>query len=281
MKEISLLEMLKSGVHFGHQTAKWHPKMKPYIFTARNGVHIINLEITAAKLEEALEFVKKTAQNGGLVLFLGTKRQAKDIIAKYAKECGMPFITEKWLGGTFTNYVNVSKLVARLKDLRNKFGSGEIKKYSKKERSVYQREMDKLEKLVGGMENMNKLPEAMFVIDIKEENTAVREAIKKGIPVVAMVDTNVDPGKVTYPIPGNDDATKSIELFSGLIAEAVKEGQSEKMIKPEPKKEADDKPEAKPKTKEDEVKVKEDVKKNIENIEEQEKEVAASQALKS
>ena len=126
MKEVTLLELLESGVHFGHQTSKWHPKMKPYIFTARNGVHILNLEITAAKLKEALDFIKETAQNGGLVLFLGTKRQAKDIVKKYAQACGMPYITDKWLGGTFTNFSNVIKLVARLKDLRNKFQSGEI-----------------------------------------------------------------------------------------------------------------------------------------------------------
>ncbi|MBU1149155.1 30S ribosomal protein S2 [Patescibacteria group bacterium] len=277
MKEVSLLDMLKSGVHFGHQTSKWHPKMKPYIFSARNGVHIINLEISAAKLQEAVEYVTKLVADGEQILFLGTKRQAKPIIIKHAKEAGMPYIADKWLGGTFTNFKNIFKLVSRLKDLRGKFQSGEIKKYSKKERSVYQSEMEKLERLVGGIENMSKLPAAIFIIDTKEERTAVREARKKGIPIIAIADTNIDPNQIDYPMPGNDDATKSIELFTSAIAEAVKDSQTKKETKPAPssKKETEAEP------KKSEVKVKEDLRENIASIEEEEKEVTASQALKS
>ncbi len=269
MKEVSLLDLLKSGVHFGHQTSKWHPKMKPFIFTARNGVHIINLEITVTKLQEAAEFVASIAEKGGQVLFLGTKRQAKSIVDKYAKECSMPYITEKWLGGTFTNFSNIIKLVTRLKDLRGKFESGEIKKYSKKERSVYQSEMNKLEGLVGGIEKMTKIPEAMFLVDAKEEKTAVREARKKGIPIIAITDTNVDPNLIDYPIPGNDDATKSIELLTSAIAEAIKSGQSDKGEKKAP---------AEEKTETD--KIKEDTDKNTAAVEEKKKEISPAKVSK-
>lgn len=287
MREITLLELLKSGVHFGHQTSKWHPKMKPYIYSSRNGVHIINLEITAAKLKEALDFVEEIVSQGGLILFLGSKRQAKEIVSKHAKDCGMPYLNEKWLGGTFTNFSNISKLVKKLKELRGEFQSGEIEKYSKKERSVFHVELEKLERLIGGIENMDKLPSAIYVIDTKQEKTAVRESRKKGVTVVAIADTNVDPNLIDYPIPGNDDATKSIELLTSLIAEAVKAGQAkaektqaetkkketakaEKEAKAEKKAKAE-KEDVKVKEKED-IKVKEEVEKNIQQIEEEEKE---------
>jgi len=306
MREITLLELLKSGVHFGHQTSKWHPKMKPYIFSSRNGVHIINLEITAAKLKEALDFVEEIVSQGGLILFLGSKRQAKEIVSKYAKDCGMPYMTEKWLGGTFTNFSTISKLVIKLKKLRSEFQSGEIKKYSKKERSVIHVKLEKLERLVGGIENMDKLPSAVYVVDIKQEKTAVRESRKKGVAVVAIADTNVDPTLIDHPIPGNDDATKSIELITSLICEAVKDGQAkaekkqvetekkEKVMEEKPAKGAVSQPKAdkslagaktsdgkETKAKKEGIKVKKEAEKNIQKIEEEEKEVTASQALKS
>jgi len=225
MPEIpSLLEMLKAGVHFGHQISKWHPKMKPYIFTSRNGVHIINLEETQVKLKEALEFVKKNAENGGILLFVGSKKQARSIIEKYAKECGMPYIKERWLGGMITNFSVISKLLRKFKDLKKKRDTGELEKYTKKEQLGFKRKIEDLDKIIGGIENLEKIPEAIFILDIRNEKTAFTEAKKKSIPIVAVCDTNVDPTGVDYIIPANDDATKSIELIVKLIAEAVKEG---------------------------------------------------------
>lgn len=191
----------------------------------------------------------------------------------------MPYITEKWLGGTFTNFSNVSKLVKQLKDFRDKFQTGEIKKYSKKERSVYQAKLSKLEKLVAGIENMGKVPAALFLIDVKEEKTAVKEARKKGVPIVAVVDTNVNPELIDYPIPGNDDATKSIELFAGVICEAVKEGQA--AMKSDEPVQVEEKPVSTKEKKSEEVAVKDNVSKNIKEIEEDEKEVTSDKALKS
>ena len=221
-----LIEMLKSGVHFGHQSSKRHPKMSPYIYTVRNQVHIIDLEQTAQKLKEALDFITKTAAAGGAVLFVSSKRQAKTVIEKYAKECAMPYINSRWLGGTLTNFGNIIKLTKKLKELEKKQDSGELEKYTKKEQLEFQREITRLKDLVGGIKEMVKVPEALFVVDIRKEKTAVKEAGKKGIPIVAMVDTNVNPEKIKYPIPANDDATKSIEMITGLVAEAVKEGQN-------------------------------------------------------
>ena len=223
-----LLTMLKSGVHFGHQLSKRHPKMEPYIFTAKSGFHIIDLEKTQRKLQEALEFVKKIVANGGTILFLGTKKQAQPIIAKYAKECGMPCITERWLGGTFTNFSQISLVIKRLTDLKEKKATGQLDKYTKKERLEFDREIEKLEKMVGGAETLIKAPDAVFICGAKKEKTAVNEAIKKNIPIIAMCDTNVNPEKINYPIPANDDAVKSIELIVGLISEAVNEGVKEK-----------------------------------------------------
>ncbi|PIY97083.1 MAG: 30S ribosomal protein S2 [Candidatus Kerfeldbacteria bacterium CG_4_10_14_0_8_um_filter_42_10] len=224
MKEVTLLDLLKNGVHFGHQKSRRHPKMEPHIFTVRNGVHIINLEKTLEKLIEALAFIKKTAQEGGQILFLGTKRQAKDIIKKHAQSCGMPYLTERWMGGLFTNFTNVSKLQKKLKKLEEERQSGELEKYTKKERSKFEKEIEKLDRLVGGIKDMRSLPNAIFVVDIREEKTAIQEASKKKVPIVAMVDTNTNPDPISYVIPANDDATKSIEYITGLVAEAVNEG---------------------------------------------------------
>ena len=222
-----LLEMLKSGVHFGHQSSKRYPKMKSFIHTTRHQIDIIDLEKTAQKLKEALNFVKETASTGGVVLFISSKKQAKPIIKKYAGECNMPFISSRWLGGTFTNFGSIIGLTKKLKELEGKEKSGELEKYTKKEQLDFKREITKLTELVGGIKEMAKLPEAVFVVDIKKEKTAVAEANKKNIPVIALTDTNVNPEKIKYPIPANDDATKSIEMITKLIAEAVNEGKTE------------------------------------------------------
>lgn len=223
-----LIEMIKAGVHFGHQSSKRYPKMEDYIHTTRNKIDIINLEKTAKALERALAFIKQTVAQGGTVLFISSKRQAKAIIEKYAAFTSMPYITSRWLGGTFTNFYSISQLVKKLKDLESKSEKGELEKYTKKEQLEFQREIVRLAELVGGLKPLTKLPEAVFIVDIKKEKTAVAEAIKKKIPIVALVDTNVNPELIQYPIPANDDATKSIELFTKLVAEAINEGKAEK-----------------------------------------------------
>jgi len=223
-----LLTMLKSGVHFGHQLSKRHPKMKPYIFMAKNGFHIINLEETQVMLPKALEFVTKVVANGGTILFLGTKKQAQKIMAQAALECEMPYIKERWLGGTITNFSAISKLIRKYNDLKDKKAKGEFKKYTKKEQLDFDREIEKLDRSVGGIYKLTRTPDAIFVVDVKKEKTAVAEALKKNIPIVALCDTNADPTKIDYPIPANDDAIKSIELMTKLITAAVKEGLSKR-----------------------------------------------------
>ncbi len=224
MREVTLLELLKSGVHFGHQKSRWHPKMKPYIYTERSGIHIINLEQTHQKLKEALRFVEETAQKGGVVLFIGTKKQSQGIIKKYAQACGMPYIVNRWIGGLFTNFPIVKKLIDKLTDLKDKQSSGELEKYTKKEKVSFKKKIEKLENLVGGISNLKKVPDAIFVVDLKIEKTAISEAVRKHVPIIAMTDSNTDPTKITYPIPANDDATKSIDLITSLISESVNEG---------------------------------------------------------
>lgn len=221
-----LAEMLEKGVHFGHQISKRHPKMQGYIHTSRNRIAIIDLEQTAVKLKEALSFVEQTASMGGVILFVSSKRQAKGLIREAAKSCGMPYINSRWLGGTFTNFSNIIKLAKKLKDLEQKQATGELEKYTKKEQLDFQREIIRLDELVGGIKEMLRMPEAIFVADIKKDETAVFEANKKKIPVVAMCDTNVNPSAVAYPIPANDDAVKAIEMICSLLAEAVNEGKS-------------------------------------------------------
>jgi len=223
-----LLTMLQSGVHFGHQLSKWNPKMKPYIFGQKQGFHIINLEETQVKLAEALAFVTKVVANGGTILFLGTKKQAQKIITAGAISCHMPYITERWVGGTITNFSAISKVIKKFKDLKDKRAKGELDKYTKKEKANFDREIEKLERMVGGIESLTKIPDAIFVCDIKKEKTGVAEANKKNMPIVAICDTNADPNSVTYPIPANDDATKSIALLTNLVVEAVNEGVKER-----------------------------------------------------
>ena len=226
MPEIpTLLEMLKCGMHFGHRTAKKHPKMDTYIFTQKSGVHIINLEETVKLLEKALDYVRETASKGGVILFIGTKKQAQTIIKKYALDCGMPYVTERWLGGTITNFDTIKKLFKKLKDLKQKEESGELaKKYNKKEHLNFKKEISKLEERVGGIQDLQKLPDAIFLLDLKKEKTALSEIKRKNIPVIAVCDTNVNVELIDYPIPANDDATKSIEMIARLVAEAVNEG---------------------------------------------------------
>lgn len=229
MKVPELLEMLKAGVHFGHQSSKKNPKMDEYVYTQRSQISIIDLEQTAKKLQEALNFAKKIASEGGVILFIASKKQAKSIVEEAAKSCSMPYITSRWLGGTFTNFGNIVKLPKKLKELEEKQKTGEFAKYTKKEQLNFSREVDRLKEMVEGIKEMPKLPDAVYVVDIKKEKTAVTESNSKGIPIVAITDTNVNPSKIKYPIPANDDAVKSIEMITKLMAEAINEGKNAKI----------------------------------------------------
>ncbi|EKD32691.1 MAG: Ribosomal protein S2 [uncultured bacterium] len=220
----SLVEMLEAGVHFGHRPTRWHPKMNKFIFGVRSDIHIINIEETQRMLERALNFVSDVASRGGNVLFVGTKKQAQPIIEKYAKEAGMPYVTNRWLGGTLTNFSEIKKLTRRFTDLKDKQVKGELKKYTKKEQLLFAREIDDMNIKVGGIEQMLKLPDAVFIADMKHEKTARDEAISSGVKIIALCDTNINPEQAQYPIPANDDSVKSIDLITRLIAEAVKEG---------------------------------------------------------
>lgn len=217
----SLEELLKSGVHFGHKTSKRYPKAARYIHTQRGGVHIIDLQKTVEGLQKALEFVEKTVKTGGVILFIGSKKQARGIVKEAAESCNMPYIIGRWLGGTFTNFDNIVKLTRKLEKMEKDEADGMWEVYTKKEQVTFKKEMNKLQENVGGIKLMKRLPKAIFVVDIKKENTAVSEAKKVGIPVIAMVDTNVNPDKVNYPIPANDDAVKSIEIISNLVADTI------------------------------------------------------------
>ncbi|MEK9130906.1 MAG: 30S ribosomal protein S2 [Patescibacteria group bacterium] len=219
-----LEEMLQAGVHFGHRSSRWHPKMQPYIFGVRNGVHITNLEETQKSLATALNFVAQVAARGSMVLFVGTKPQARGIIKKSAEEVGMPYITNRWLGGTLTNFGEIKRLIKKFLDLKDKEAKGELKKYTKKEQLWFSRDIEDMDRKVGGIQSMLSSPEAVFIVDIKAEKTALNEARQKGIKVIAMVDTNVNPTYVDFPIPANDDGVKSIELITRRLVEAIKEG---------------------------------------------------------
>jgi small subunit ribosomal protein S2 len=228
----SLEELLKRGVHFGHKTSKRYPKASVYIHGQRNGVNIIDLQKTVEGLTKALAFAEKVAKGGGLILFIGSKKQAKKIVFEAAQLAGMPYITGRWLGGTFTNFANVSKLVKKLEKLEKDEAEGGWEMYTKKEQVTFKKEMNKLLETVGGIKNMKKLPQAVFVIDIKKERTAVAEARKMKLPIIAMVDTNVNPELVDYPIPANDDAIKSIEIITNLLAETIKEAKGSSAVTP-------------------------------------------------
>lgn len=221
----SLLEMLKAGVHFGHKTSKWHPNMAPFIFGDRGGVHILNLELTQRKMEEAAEYLRKLGMEGGTVLFVGTKKQAQAVIKEKAMECGMPYVVQRWIGGTLTNFGTVRKRVERFIDLVKKRETGELKKYTKREQNEFDKEIETLRRKFEGLVKLDKMPSAIFLMDIKTEKTALQEATKKGIPIIAVCDTNVDPKGVNYVIPANDDAVKSVQMMVEFIAEAFKDGQ--------------------------------------------------------
>jgi len=220
----SIEEMLKSGMHFGHRTSKWHPKMAPFIFGQRAGVHIIDLQKTNVKLAEALAFITKIVAENKVILMVGTKDQVKNRLKAQALEVDMPYVNNRWIGGTLTNFAIVKHLIKTYVDLKEKKENGKLTKYTKKEQVDFDKQIKKLEIRVGGLTNMKKLPDAMFIWDIKKEKNALTEANKKGVPVVAVCDTNVNPDGVKYVIPSNDDAVKAIKLVLQLIGEAIKEG---------------------------------------------------------
>lgn len=221
-----LLDMMKSGVHFGHTTSRWHPKMEPYIFGVRQGIHIIDLEQTAKYLNQALDFIFDTVASGKDILWIGTKKQARDIVKKYAVETASPYVTNKWLGGTFTNFTVVQGLVKKLESLEEQRNSGKLEKYTKKEQLDFEREIERLEDLIGGIRTMKTLPGAVFMVDLKEDKTPRLESHKTGIPIVSVVDTNINPKNIDYLIPGNDDAIRSLELFCAQVAATITEARA-------------------------------------------------------
>lgn len=220
----SLIDMLKAGVHFGHLTSKWHPKMQPYIFSSRSGVHIINLEATRLQLEKALRFISDTVAAGGTVLYVGTKKQVSETIKKKAESVGMPYVHQRWIGGMLTNYSVISKMIKRHQELGQQLADKKLENITKKERLQVEREFKRLEEVVGGISKLSKIPDAIFMIDLKREKTALREANKVGVPIVALCDTNVNPEQVAYPIASNDDAVGALEMMVELVTEAIKEG---------------------------------------------------------
>lgn len=227
MEHPTLEQLLDAGVHFGHLSSRWNPKMSPYIFTTRNKIHVINLEKTLEKLKVALAYVRDTVAKGGTILFVGTKRQAKDEVKKAAESCGMPYVTIRWLGGTFTNYKTIQKTIKKLERLQRLRESPDFEtKYIKKERLLIEREIQKMQNLFAGIQSLKKLPEAIFAVDVNHDKIAVREAKSVGIKVIGLVDTNSDPEQIDYPIPSNDDAIKAISLMAELVAGAVNEGKT-------------------------------------------------------
>ena len=226
MSSVSMRQMLEAGVHFGHQTRYWNPKMAPYIFGERNKIHIINLEKSLPMFGDALAFVKNIVADGGTVLFVGTKRSARDAMREEAIRCGMPFVCQRWLGGTLTNFRTIRQSIKRLMRLEAQSADGTFEQLTKKEALGLRREMDKLEKSLGGIKEMGSLPDVMFLVDVEQEEIALKEAKKLGIPVVAIVDTNSSPEKVDFVVPGNDDAMRAIRLYAGGVADAVLEGKA-------------------------------------------------------
>ncbi len=224
MATVTLKALLEAGVHFGHRTKRWNPKMKPYIFTERNGVHIIDLQQTVSQLDHAYDFVRATVGRGGSVLFVGTKRQASEIIGVEAQRCNMPFINKRWLGGTLTNFRTIRARVEYMDDLERRREYGEFARLPKKEVLKLNEEMERLHQRVGGLRGLEKLPNALFVVDVRREELAVKEAMRLGIPIIAIVDTNCDPDPVEIVIPSNDDAIRAIKLMVGKMADAALEG---------------------------------------------------------
>ena len=230
MSVVTMKSLLEAGVHFGHQTRRWNPKMAEYIFTERNGIYIIDLQKTVKKVEEAYEFVKDVSANGGKVLFVGTKKQAQEAIESEAKRCGMYYVNQRWLGGMLTNYKTIKKRIDRLHELKEMEEKGIFEVLPKKEVMQLKHETERLEKFLGGIQDMGGLPDVLFVVDPRKERIAVNEAKILGIPVVAIVDTNCDPDEIDYVIPGNDDAIRAVKLLTGTIANAVIEGRQGEQI---------------------------------------------------
>lgn len=226
MKDISLMEMLKAGVHFGHKKSLWNPKMASYIYTTRNNIHILDLEKTKNKLSEALNFARDTAAKGGIVLFVGTKRQAKEEVRKAAESCGMPYVVTRWLGGTFTNFRTIQRTIKKMEKYEKMIADGEVKKYTKKEQLMIGREVEKMKTFFSGIKEMKKLPEAIFVLDTKYDHIPVEEARQSKVKVIGLVDTNADPTNINYIIPSNDDAIKVITFMAEVMADAVNDGKS-------------------------------------------------------
>jgi len=222
---VTMKALLETGVHFGHRTTKWNPKMKPYIFTARNDIHIIDLQQTLVNLNEYYDMIRNIAASGGIVLFVGTKRQAQDAVQREAERCKMPYVNKRWLGGTLTNWVTISRRIDTLKKLERRRDNGEFDLLPKKEQLILSRKIEKLQERLGGIRNMRRLPNLLIVIDTKREATAVKEANTLKIPVLALADTNSDPDEIDYIIPANDDAVRAIKLIIGALADAVIEGQ--------------------------------------------------------
>lgn len=224
MKKVDIIQLVEAGAHFGHLTRRWNPKMKPYIFMEKNGIHIIDLKKTQTFLTEAAEEIAKLVADGKKVLFVGTKKQAKNVIESEAKRCGQNWVSERWLGGMLTNFATIRKSVKRLSNIEKQETDGTFDKITKKERLFLTREKDKLKKVLEGVETMSKLPGALFIVDIKKESIAVQEAHRLNIPVFAIVDTNCDPEQVDYLIPANDDAVKTVEIITNYMADAILEG---------------------------------------------------------
>jgi small subunit ribosomal protein S2 len=238
MAETQLQDLLEAGVHFGHQSSRWNPKMKRYIFAARNGIHIIDLQKTLRALHEAQQAVRDVTLEGDRVLFVCTKRQLRPIIEAEASRCGGYWVTERWLGGMLTNFSTIKKQIRRLKELERGLDEGAYEFYTKKEQLLLQREREKLDKYLGGVKDMGRLPGALFVVDARKELIAVKEAKKLGIPVIAIADTNADPDMIDFPIPGNDDAIRSVQLISGSMADAIEQARRE--LPPDARRRADE-----------------------------------------
>jgi len=228
MASATVRDMLQAGLHFGHQTRRWNPKMKPYIYGPRNGIYIINLDLTKKLFDKACNFVSQEVKNGGTILFVGTKRQAQSIISEEAQRCGMFYVDHRWLGGMLTNFQTIKRSIERLKAIESMQADGSINRFPKKEILLMEKERIKLERNVGGIKDMRNLPSVIFVIDPRKESIAITEAKKLNIPVVAVADTNCDPDGIDYLIPGNDDAIRSIKLVSSYVAEAILRGQAER-----------------------------------------------------
>jgi small subunit ribosomal protein S2 len=225
MSKVTIKDLLEAGAHFGHQTRRWNPKMKPFIFIERNGIHIIDLQKTVDCANRAYDAIKKTVERGDAVLFVGTKKQAKSVVEEEAQRCGMYFVTERWLGGMLTNFQTIRKSLARMKELRKLLGEGGgAEQLSKKERIRVGKELEKLEKVLNGIADLDRAPGLIYVIDTKKEEIAVKEANKLGLPIVGVTDTNADPDLIDFPIPGNDDAIRSIRVITAMVADAVLEG---------------------------------------------------------